>query len=747
MWTGPSFLFAQTSAQVVGSVASAEDGSPLGGVAVSIEGASQTVLSRGDGSFTFPSVPSGARTLRAERLGYAATERILDVPATGELRVELVMELNPIDLGAVIVTGTLDARAAAEALRPTAALTGRELDRRLGLTIAQSLATQAGVSAATMGAATARPVIRGFSGDRIMILEDGQQVGDVSATSSDHAVSTEGASAERLEVVRGPAALFYGSNALGGVVNVVREEVPRTPTERATGRFSLDGGTVYSGGSAAGDLVVPLGSFLTRAEGSYRRTGNTRTPVGTIQNSGLETWNVAGGLSLVREGGYGGAAIRAFSSSYGIPPDSVSGHPRGVDVEMDRLTARAELEIERGVGLFEHLTLTGAFTTYDHQEIEASGEVGTVFEQTTGLLEIQGHHQEAGPFASGGVGARAESVNYFSDNGREIVDTREISFAVFAVEEWQRDRVTLQGGARFDHRQVEPQGPTTTVSGIDARKRTFSAVSGSLAGLYEIFEGVRAGVSLARSVRTPSSDELFSQGPHLAAYTFEVGNPVLELETGLGVDVFVRVNRPGFTAELVGFSTRIRDYSFVANTGEQRGSLFVYRYENHDALFAGAEGSAEWSPWPEWVLAANASLVRATNRETDEPLPLIPPLHGLVSARHEREAWFVEGTLEWAGRQGRVPSRPEIPPNQPGYCDEEPGPFCRPVPGDFLATSGYSVVGASAGYRWIRGNTIHSLTLRGDNLADATYRNHLSRLKELAPEPGVGVTLLYRVAF
>jgi iron complex outermembrane receptor protein len=418
-----------------------------------------------------------------------------------------------------------------------------------------------------------------------------------------------------------------------------------------------------------------------------------------------------------------------------------------VDVELDRLVARAEAEVDRGLGPFEHLRLTGAFTAYDHQEIEASGGVGTAFDQTTGSFEVQAHHRDAGPFASGGIGARMETVDYRSDNGRDVVDTRELSFALFAVEEWRSDGFSLQGGTRVDLSRIEPRGPTTTVRGVEARERTFSEVSLSLAGLYEVREGIRAGVSLARSVRAPSTEELFSQGPHLAAYTFEVGNPELDVETGLGVDVFVRVTRPTLSAEIVGFATRIQDYSFVANTGEQRGSLFVYRYENHDAFFSGGEASLEWTPGPGWVLGGNASLVHATNREADEPLPQIPPLRGRVSARRERETWFVEATMDWSARQGRVPSRPEFPPNSPGYCDEDPGPFCRPVPGDFLPTSGYAVLGASAGHRWIRGNTIHSLTLRGENLTDTTYRNHLSRLKELTPEAGVGVTLLYRVAF
>ena len=294
---------------------------------------------------------------------------------------------------------------------------------------------------------------------------------------------------------------------------------------------------------------------------------------------------------------------------------------------------------------------------------------------------------------------------------------------------------------------MDPQIPIT-VRDVEARRRSFTAVAASLAGLYEVAPDVRVGASLARSTRTPSPEQLFSLGPHLATYTFEVGNPELDVETGLGADFFVRVSRPLLRAELVGFTSTIQDFIYAENTGEQRGSLFVYRFTNTEARYSGAEASMEWNPAGGWVLGGNASLVRATDTEADEPLPWIPPLQGRAFARFEQPSWFAGASVRWAGTQDRVPPRPDLPANSPDYCDRTaPGELCREVPGEFLPTDGYAVLGGTVGYRWWNGDTAHSITVRLENITNTTYRNHLSRLKELAAEPGFGVSLSYRWTF
>ena len=738
-------LLRQDTVTLHGVVVDSASGEPLPASVVRLVELDRQDITHDDGSFHLRRLAAGTYTLVVEHLGYRSVRQSVAVgPATP--RVTIRMRVSAIDLPGVVVTATMGARSREESLRPTQVLSGRELQRQLDVTLAETLVGEAGVASASMGPGPARPVIRGLGGDRILILEDGGRIGDVSSTSADHAVAVESSSAERIEIVRGPAALFYGSNALGGVINVVREEVPVALPDHPTGSLLVQGQSAQQGATGAAMFRDGIGEVGYRFEVNGRVTGDTRTPLGTLPNTGMETWGGAAGAAWVSSFGHAGGAVRAYRNAYGIPPDTVSGHAEGVTVEMERDAYRGEA-VFLGAGPFDELSLTGSFLRYDHREIEEGGGVGTAFGQNTGSGEAVARHGRLGPFDRGGFGVRGQWQSYISDNGRAVVNSDEVSAAVYAMEELDLDPLRIQGGLRFDIHRVTPDG-IEAVREIPARERTFRNISGSLAGLYDIARGWRLGASLSRAFRAPSADELFSQGPHLAAYTYEVGNPELEAETGLGLDLFLRLDRPGISAEAAAFWNEISDYSYPSNTGDQRGELFVYRNINTDARFTGAEVSARWSVSGALVLDTDVSYVRATNLVTDEPLPLIPPLNGRATLRWERERLFVEGGWRGAATQDRVPDRPEIPDGSTGYCDDVPeGDPCRPVPGEFLPTAGYALFDLGAGYRWIPGHQVHSITVRLENITDRVYRNHLSRIKELSPEPGFGATASYRITF
>lgn len=727
-----------------GVVVDSASGEPLPGAMVRIVEINRQDLTHDDGVFHLSRVPAGSYTLLIERLGHAPREVPVSVPPTGP--VTILLSQSALDLPGLLVTATLGARSRTEAHALSQVIGGRELQRDLDVTLAETLEGRAGLASASMGPAPARPVIRGLSGNRILVLEDGERVGDVSSTSSDHAVAVEAGSAERIEVVRGPAALFYGSNALGGVINVIREEIPSALPDHPTATIMVQGQSVNRGGMAAGMYRQALGPVGIRVEGSGRSAGDTRTADGLLENTALTTYSGAGGAAWLGSFGHVGASARLYRSEYGIPPDPVLGHPEGVTIELERDALRGEGVVEDAAGL-GNLTATGGFTRYEHREVEAGGALGTVFGQQAGTGELVLRHEALGPFTAGGFGVRGQWQAFFSDNGRAVVRSTETTGALYGLQELELDRVTLQVGARYDVHRVTPEG-VEGVRGVPARDRTFHNVSGSASTLWNFYPGWRLGASLSRAFRAPSADELFTQGPHLAAYTYEVGNPDLDAETGLGADFFVRVERTGISAEAGLFWNEIDNYSYPTNTGEQRGNLFVYRFVNTNARFAGAEISGQWVVTRSLILDGDLSYVRATNLELDEPLPLIPPLNGGLTLRWDRETYFVETGWEGAARQDRVPTRPALPSDAPRYCDEAPGDEnCRPVPGDFLPTAGYGTLNVGGGYRWFPGHQAHSVTLMVENVTDELYRNHLSRIKELSPEPGIGITLSYRASF
>lgn len=716
---------------ITGRVVNAETGEPVAAAAVRLLELGRSELSHQDGSFHFDDLAAGRYTLAVQRLGFAPAQREVVVGAEGVARLEISLEPSAITVPGVVVTGTSRTRSAIEAYRPTTVLDEAELRRQLGSSLAATLANQPGISQRYNGPAASQPVIRGLGGDRVLVLEDGSRTGDLASSSADHAVSIEPLTAERIEVLRGPAGLMYGSNALGGVINVVREEVPRTLPEGVSGTFSAQGSTVNEGLTAGGAVSTALGALALRAELSGRTAADTETPLGPLPSSGLDGYNAAAGGSWVGRWGFAGLALRDYSLSYGVPGtfqgELIPGaHEGGVTIDMHRTALRGEAALLTGVGPFRSVEWDAQLTRYQHDEIEGSGAVGTSFGQNTATTELRAHHRHepAGIRIEGTVGlwGLAQDLRVAGNSGS--APANQYSLAAYAFEELALSAFRLQVGGRFDWTRVDPADDRAFLLG-ELRTRDFGAFSGSAAALYEPRTGVVLGTSLSRAFRTPSIPELFSNGPHLADYSFNIGNPELEAEHGTGLDLFARVNRSGISAEVALYRNWIDNYIYYAPTGrlDPRLQRFpVYQAQGDDAVLQGVEGRVEWEVIDRVVVDANGSYVRATRAEADEPLPAIPPLHGSLGLRYDVPRYFLSVGVEGAAEQDRV-------------SQFEP------------ATAGYSLWRAGAGLRWNAWGDLHTLTLQVTNLGDEVWYDHLSRIRTVAPQPGRNVELLYRVSF
>jgi iron complex outermembrane receptor protein len=708
--------------RIEGTVRDAE-GQPLAGVLLRIAELQRIEYSHEDGRWHFERLPTGSYTLVAERIGYGSRTVPFSIDESGELEIDLVLTPSAIDVQGFVVTGTADARSGDRVLRPVDVLAGQELSTRLQGTVAATLSNEPGLAQVTMGPATARPVIRGLGGDRVLMLEDGQRVGDVSAVSTDHATALDPAGATRIEVVRGPSALLYGSQALGGVINVIREEVPRSVHHEPHGDLRLQTETVNNAWVGAGSLLYGVGEHIgLRFEGSRRSAGNLATPEGALDNTGLTTTNLGAATSWVGERGYAGAGYRYYANDYGIPGGFVGAHPEGVNVEMRRHALRGESEW-RDLGPIDRLEVNGVHTRYDHRELEDGGIVGTEYGLFTSAGEVRARHGGLGPSTGGTVGMRLQRESFAFGGSLSTPNTRRWTGSVYAFEEMQMDRMSLEAGVRWDRVITDVLQPDPDSDIGNVRDRTFDALSGSVGLLFEAAPGLRVGVTAARAFRAPDVNELYSEGPHLASYIFEVGNPDLDVEVGTGLDAFVRLDRERIKAELAVFRNAISGYLYPRDTGElSRVQLPIFQFTGADALMLGFEGSASVAWTSRLASQATLSYVRGTIRESDEPLPLIPPLNGRVDLRWESPDWFSGAEVRWASSQNRL------------------GAF-------ETATDGYALIGFSAGWRAIWGGRLHTFTLRLDNLTDAVYRNHLSRTKELMPEAGRGLSFVYRVVY
>lgn len=723
---------------VRGVVRDAETGAPLAGVVVRAVELGRSSLTNSDGIFTLDGLPSGSVTLAATRVGYAPAELRVEVgPETG--RVEIRMTASALELPGIVATGTARERLATNTYQSTTVVEGSELGRQLGGSVAATLAGEPGLSERYNGPAAAQPVIRGLGGDRVLVLEDGNRTGDLAAAAGDHAVTIEPLTAERIEVLRGPAGLLYGSNAIGGVINVIRDEVPREPPSQTQAVANLQAESVNQGLVAGGSVLSGMGALAVRGELTGRIASDTRTPLGDLHSSDLSGYNGAVGASYVGQGGYFGASFRDYSLLYGVPghfeeedlaegeiEEEEHGHGDGVDIDLDRRTLRTDGAWYPRGGFIHAVELDASWVDFSQRELEhADGveAVGTRFDQSlaTARLVTHHHHRAVGTETEGAIGGWFEWRD-LQAAGEEVntVPASHLTFAGFGYEEFQLGRGRVQLGGRYDWARIEPQG--LNEAGELPPTRSMGAFSGSLAGRLEFAGGISAGASLARSFRTPSIEELYSDGPHLASYSFDVGNSELDPEYGIGADLFVRLARRTVTAEATLFRNWLRDYIYYAPTGEIDpvfGRYPVYRASQTNAVLQGAEGEIDLEVSPGWVLGGSASYVRGS-REDGEPLPAMPPFSGNVHLRYDRTRFF-------GGTEVRMTA-----------AQERTGEFETP-------TDGYSLLGAYLGVRtrWL-GQT-HTLTLSAENLLDTVWRDHLSRIREISPQPGRNVKLLYRV--
>lgn len=737
-----SIMSAQSeSTLLTGVVIDSATGSPLAAAGVRLVEIHREVRTHEDGTFTFGLIPDGLYELTVHRIGYRSASRTLEARG-GSVTVRIVLQPAPMQLSRTVVTGQIRERGAADAISSSSVLSDARLDRSLDGTLGATVAGVPGVAVASMGPATARPVLRGMSGDRVLILEDGMRSGDLSSTSMDHAVAIDPLTARKVEVVRGPMSLIYGSSALGGVVNLIRNEVPTTRVDHLHGTLSVQGSSVNDGATVGGFVEAPAKGFTVRGEGSFRKAGDIRTPVGRLGNTSVQTVGAAFGASAVRDWGYTGLSYRYFGNEYGLPGGFVGAHPNGVDISMRRYMVRSETDWHPSVGFLDGVKATVGFSDYLHDEMTRSGAIATRFEQQMTAAEVVARHREIGPFSNGAVGVRAQYRDITTAGALRTPSTADWSAAAFVVQEAGTGALRFQVGARYDLARFIPLERTfVTVNSVQipTEPRTFGAFSGSAGALYRFENDVRIGASVSRSYRTPDFNELYSDGPHLAAYSYDVGNPEINQETGLGFDAFVRIERENFRGEIAGFANRMKGYLFPRNTGElgRQGMRWKFQYSNEDALLAGAEGEAEWMLSEHFVVEVSGSYVQGTllgTRDTipgvdGEPdhleskyLPLIPPLNGRVGFRHDTPRWSYGAGVKMAAAQNQL--------------------------GDYeTSTASYATGDIHIGWRGLVAGKLHGVTLRVENVLDAEIREHLSRTKEILPESGRNISLLYRFQF
>lgn len=694
-----------------------------------------------DGAFRFEDIPPGVYLVQAASPRHGLGVGAVTVAAGEEVTVELTVDLAT-HHETVVVTARGEASALSDVAQSVTVLSGTELSLRLQPTLGETLAQQPGVNSTYFGPGASRPVIRGLSGDRIRVLQDGIGSSDASNTSPDHAVSYDPLSARRIEVVRGPATLLYGSNAVGGVVNVLDARIPDArPTQAIGGAFELAGGTVadekqgalsLDGGGGhfawhadgfardAGDINIPglAESAALRAEEEEEEGGEEHEEVeGVLPNSATQAQGGSVGASVVGDRGFLGLSLSGFDTEYGVPGHAHEGEEAvRIDLQQRRGDLRGELRDPlRGLS---SVRVRFGLADYEHKELEG-GAVGTTFTNNAWEGRLEATHRPLGAL-SGSFGLQL-SRRDFEAVGEEafLPPTLTRNWAVFLFEEIGRGPVRLQLGGRYESQDVDVEGDAPT-------SRSADGLSGSAGLSWRGGRGYSAGLTIARSAKLPSAEELFSNGPHIATQSFEIGDPNLTNEKSLGVDFTVRRLGERVRGEAGLFLNRFDDFIFAGVTDEVEDGLGVVRYEQRNARFWGGEASVAVDLLhrePHHLdLEVSGDFVRAELRDNGEPLPRIPPDRVGVGLHYHGERWNGRIEVRRAADQDRISA------------------FEGP-------TNGYTLLNASFGYRLFAGRTIVDFILRGTNLTDEEARVHTSFLKDLAPLPGRDVRLSARLTF
>lgn len=660
---------------------------------------------------------------------------------------------DPLHLDHFVVTASPLARAADEISAPTSVLASDALARRQQGTLGETLAGLPGVDATYFGPGASRPVIRGLGGDRIRVLTGGVGTLDASVVSPDHAVSLDPLLIDRVEVVRGPAALLYGGGAVGGVVNVIDGRIPESlPAGPVAGRIELRGDTAADERTGAAVLMGAAGKFAWRLDGFRRETKDIAIPgfaetaalladhdeaeegpaaFGTLPNTATETSGAAFGLSYINGQGHLGFSYSGFDSLYGVPGHEhhhEEGDEAAAEAEEEHGGVRIDLRQRRWdlhgewlapVGIIRAAKFQLGVADYAHTELEGE-EIGTRFTNQAheGRLELL--HEKIGD-VEGALGwqfARSDFAAVGDEAFMPPSVTRQQ--AVFLYEELVRGDWTAQFGARVDHQKITP----AAASGLPARSHTGETFTAGL--IWRLGEGSSLAFSLSANERAPNAQELYADGPHAGTGAYEVGDPTLGMEKSRGLDLSYRVRRGPVTGEVSVFLNRFDGYIYEEATGAEEDELPVYAFVQRDAQLYGAEAELVFHLHETKESVADfrvfADSVRATNTSDDTPLPRTTPVRLGAGFDWQRGPWSLNA--EWR----HVLKQDRLAPNE-------------------TVSPGYDLVSLGAAWRFEAGEAHAELFVQGRNLLDETARVHASFLKDIAPLPGRNFTAGVRFSF
>lgn len=717
------------SATLRGRVTIRDNGAPVINASVLIIQLDRSTMTDSDGKYEFRDLPPGTYDVISHM--HALVDEVQTVKIASGQSVVVNFELSFAPLRQdITVTAIGHTQTAFDSFQAVTSLNSFELVGKNAFALGEVVKDQPGVSVRSFGPGSARPVLRGFGGDRVLILADGLPTGTLSAQSGEHAEPLDAAYLDRLEIVKGPATLLYGSNAIGGVVNAVTEHhlIHQHPHEGFRGQIIAEGSSNNNrvSGGAGGEYGYK--DWIVWGHGSRQIARDYHSPEGRIENSGTRMTSANLGF-----GWFGSQAL--FSLGYyfnkgrfGIPFAEVFHHHEEEEKEgehegeaepsfqVDETFTWQNVRLNAGlinpVKFMEKVKVAANISRWRHEELE--DEIpATTFDNRLLNLRVTFDQQKT-RLSDGSFGFHFWNRDYRSQ-GEESLSPPVIAngFAAFALEELRFPRVQLQFGGRMEQVGYDPEG---------LPRSSYTGFSGAAGILFSLWKDGNFVANYTHSCRVPAVEELYNYGPHVGNLAFEIGDSNLKREISDGLDLSVRHRGSVVHAQANFFYYHIRDFVYLAFTGEIRDGLRVASYSQADARFIGGEGELDLAVHSHIWLHFGLDTVNAELIQSSLPLPRIPPLRGRIGIEARYKGFILNPQIVMASDQNRI------------YPTE-------------TRTSGYTVVNLDASYILAKSHLAHVFALSIFNIGNRLYYNHLSFIKDFAPEMGRGVRFSYSLRF
>ena len=714
---------------VSGRIQSSENKKPLQSVNIVIPNLELGSTTDINGQFTINNLPLDNIELEISILGYRDTTLFLQIDNSLVNLGNILLDPEILHFEEINVEVHSD-------LEPTSSLSsismsGKKMQENMKGSVAQTLKNELGVAIQSMGQGTTRPILRGYSGDRFLITENGFETGDLSHTSVDHALSMDLGGVEEIEIIRGPRSLLFGSNTISGVVNVDKNSMPDVKFDHFHSYFT----SAYNSGNKGFfnniSFIAPMNKNDFRFSFQTRKADNEMTPIGELKNTSLKNTEWFFGLRRYNDGRRGTVTIENIKMNYGIP-GSPEGHISGVDLQMNKTTQKFNYHQDIDFKGFETFDIDQKFTRYDHSEFESNKDFAAVrlaqdifFIQSkiTGLKRELGAAVQYRLFKAGGF--------YWTPN------TSESNFSVFGFREKELFGLTGQVSFRGEYSIIDPKinkgAKFSNIDGNSVAMKNFGFLSIS-AGLIKSWKNLQFSSTIMRTGRTPGIEDLFSDGPHLGSYSYEIGNPDLDFEETFGLENSMQYQKDKFFLLLNGFfnkSPNFHQYMKMGN-GYIPGSDWIewgsgstgwlYKYQMRGVQTEISGGEVQMGYKGKTIdITTDLSFVRGKNISDNDNIAFMPPdkiglLFSTKSNKHLTGSVRISKVLD-----------------QKNISEFE------------TITPGYLLIDFFGSYTFGAREGTHRLVFQINNLLDETYYNHLSKIKSIMPESGRSFSLQYRV--